>query len=136
MNPPVKVVAGLILKEGNFFLVKRPRGKRDGGLFEFPGGKVEEGEDLIKALERELFEELGIKIREAKFLDKEKEKKGDTLIEIYLFWVKDYEGEIVLKEAEEGGFYTLSEALKLDLCPPDKRLLERFEFPLNIESSL
>lgn len=127
MNPLVKVVAGLILKEGKIFLVKRPKNKKDGGLFEFPGGKVEAFEDLIKALERELFEELGIKVKEAEFLDKEKEEKGDIQIEIYLFRVKDYEGEIELREAEEGGFYALSEALKLNLCAPDKRLLGRLK---------
>ncbi|MEZ0344356.1 MAG: NUDIX domain-containing protein [Caldimicrobium sp.] len=127
MKPLIRVVAGLIVDKGKLFLVKRPEGKRDGGLFEFPGGKVEEGESLIEALKRELFEELGIKAKEVKFLDIEKEEKEDLIIEIHLFWIKDYEGEIVLKEAKEGGFYRVSQALKLNLCLPDRRLLERLE---------
>ena len=127
MKPLIKVVAGLIIRDGKIFLVRRPKDKRDGGLFEFPGGKVEKGEDLIKAIKRELSEELGIKVKEVKFLDKEKEEKEDYVIEIYLFLIKNYEGEIVLKEAEEGGFYPVSQTLKFNLCPPDRRLLERLE---------
>lgn len=127
MKPLIKVVAGLIIKSGEIFLVRRPRGKRDGGLFEFPGGKVENDEDLIKALKRELYEELGIEVKEVNFLEKEREERENLILEIYLFLVKDYEGEIVLKEAEEGGFYTISQALELNLCPPDKRLIERLK---------
>ncbi len=127
MKPLLKVVAGLICKEGKVFLVKRPKEKRDGGLFEFPGGKVEKGEELKEALKRELFEELGIKVKEVEFIASEREEKGEFTIEINLFLVKEYEGELLLKEAEEGGFYTIEEALNLALCPPDRRLIENLK---------
>lgn len=47
---------------GSFLLAQRPEGKPYAGYWEFPGGKVEAGETLLHALERELNEELGIKI--------------------------------------------------------------------------
>jgi 8-oxo-dGTP diphosphatase len=49
----------------SFLLAQRPDGKPYAGYWEFPGGKVEEGETLLHALERELYEELGIKITTA-----------------------------------------------------------------------
>lgn len=57
----IEVVAGLILDEAGCLLAcKRPEGKHLGGKWEFPGGKLEDGEDPAAALVRELDEELGI----------------------------------------------------------------------------
>ncbi|QOJ22434.1 MAG: Nudix family hydrolase [Gammaproteobacteria bacterium] len=59
--PLVEVVAAVILRpNGQFLLTRRPSGKIYSGYWEFPGGKVESGESLFHALERELWEELGI----------------------------------------------------------------------------
>ncbi|MFH0350526.1 MAG: Nudix family hydrolase [Chromatiales bacterium] len=60
---PVHVAVGVIVNEGGKVLVsKRKATAFHGGLWEFPGGKVEPGEHVTQALRRELFEELGIEI--------------------------------------------------------------------------
>lgn len=57
----IEVVAGLILDDaGRLLACKRPVGKHLGGKWEFPGGKLEDGEEPAAALVRELEEELGI----------------------------------------------------------------------------
>lgn len=56
----ILVVAGVIMREGKILLAKRPSGDSEGGKWEFPGGKVEPGEDPRDALLRELREELGV----------------------------------------------------------------------------
>src|SRR5258706_15931809 len=59
----IEVVAAVIFNErGEFLLAQRPPGKVYAGYWEFPGGKVEPGEDAITALKRELHEELGIDV--------------------------------------------------------------------------
>ncbi len=54
------VTAALIERDGRLLACKRPPGGRQPGLWEFPGGTVESGEDPRHALRRELREELGI----------------------------------------------------------------------------
>jgi len=59
--PTVLVVAAALLDDrGRILLAQRPPGKSMAGLWEFPGGKVKDGERLEAALARELKEELGI----------------------------------------------------------------------------
>ena len=70
--PPLHVVAGVLRDaQGRVLLARRPAGKADAGLWEFPGGKVEHGEAPLDALRRELQEELGVRVRE-----------GDALIRV------------------------------------------------------
>lgn len=58
----VVVAAALEDADGRVLMQQRPAGKQHGGLWEFPGGKVEPGESPVAALARELEEELGIAI--------------------------------------------------------------------------
>lgn len=61
MATMIRVAAGVILNQRNeVLLALRPLHKHQGGLWEFPGGKIEEGESVESALARELLEELGI----------------------------------------------------------------------------
>jgi len=57
------VVAGLIFDKDKFLVARRPITKSRGGLFEFVGGKVEEGETHAEALRREFMEELNLEIK-------------------------------------------------------------------------
>lgn len=61
------VAAALIDEQGRVLIAQRPEGKSMAGLWEFPGGKIEEGETPEYSLVRELKEELGIETRECCF---------------------------------------------------------------------
>lgn len=67
-TPHKTVVAAAIKKNGRYLLGKRPEGALLGGLWEFPGGKVEEGETHQEALIRELREELGVTVSVGRLL--------------------------------------------------------------------
>jgi 8-oxo-dGTP diphosphatase len=62
MAKVVEVAAGLICHDGRYLIAKRRSGVHLAGLWEFPGGKREQGETLEECLQRELFEELSIHI--------------------------------------------------------------------------
>jgi mutator protein MutT len=58
----IQVMAAVITRADQFLLCERPAHKRHGGLWEFPGGKVEAGETQFSAVQRELHEELGVDV--------------------------------------------------------------------------
>ena len=63
MSRVIRVVAGMVLREGQVLLARRGPAMTLAGHWEFPGGKLEPGEDAASALVRELDEELGIRVR-------------------------------------------------------------------------
>ncbi|MGZ3304775.1 MAG: 8-oxo-dGTP diphosphatase MutT [Asticcacaulis sp.] len=65
MKTLLVVAAALIDGEGRVLIAQRPQGKQLAGQWEFPGGKVEDGETPEAALIRELEEELGIVVKQA-----------------------------------------------------------------------
>lgn len=72
MTAPVKtivVAAGVLVSDGKVLITQRKAGTHLAGAWEFPGGKVEEGEDPREALERELREEVGIEAQAGEILD-------------------------------------------------------------------
>ena len=64
-NMLLVVAVALVDADGRVLLARRPEGKSMAGLWEFPGGKVHDGETPEAALIRELHEELGIDVRES-----------------------------------------------------------------------
>lgn len=63
-----KVAAAVIERDGKILVARRKLGLTAGGFWEFPGGKVEEGEAADRCLERELAEELGVRTHVGDFL--------------------------------------------------------------------
>jgi 8-oxo-dGTP diphosphatase len=73
------VVAAIIVADGQVLACRRASHKASGGLWEFPGGKVEVGEMPAPALERELFEELGLVAKPTWMFDKSATMVHDNL---------------------------------------------------------
>jgi len=97
-NEVIRVVAGVLIKDNETYLMhQRPIEKQYGGLWEFPGGKVEEGESYLAALKRELNEELGIVAEEIKRIPVAQAEgstfDGQGLIQIVLFRCERWSGE-------------------------------------------
>ena len=92
----VHVAVGVILdRQQNVLLTKRAADAHQGGLWEFPGGKVEYGEELAVALQRELLEELGIEIGRTSPLIAVQHDYADkaVLLDVHVVW--DFAGEAV-----------------------------------------
>ena len=83
--PHAEVVAGAIRKNGRYLLGRRPTGSMLGGLWEFPGGKIEAGETPQEALHRELREELGIEVEVGALLRSVSHAYSHLSVRIHLY---------------------------------------------------
>lgn len=90
-----RVVAGLILQSGKLLVCQRTRHQTMPLKWEFPGGKIEEGEQPRAALRRELEEELGILATIGDELARiQHEYPNGGMVELRFFIVPDYQGEL------------------------------------------
>lgn len=96
-------VAAAVIEDGlgHIFLAKRPDDKHQGGLWEFPGGKVEQGESAQTALMRELEEELGIKVIHSQALIQVPYHYVDKSVFLDVFRVTAFSGSPWGKEGQE-----------------------------------
>src|SRR5262245_7365193 len=94
MARTIHVAAGVILNSRNeVLLALRPLDKHQGGLWEFPGGKVEDGEPVKVALARELLEELNLDVLTAQPLLVTEHDYGDKHVKLDVWIVRDFSGE-------------------------------------------
>ena len=112
-------VAVAVIKnsEGQYFIAKRPQESHQGGLWEFPGGKVENNETVFDALKRELFEEIGITLLKATPLIQISHDYGDKSVYLDVFSIDEFTEEAFGKEGQEIRWINKSE-------------LSLYEFPI------
>lgn len=90
----IHVAAGVISDaDGRILIAKRRLGTHQGGLWEFPGGKLEPGEPVEQGLARELDEELGIQVTAARPLIRLRHDYGDRQVLLDIHRVQRYQGE-------------------------------------------
>ena len=101
MSKRVHVAVAVISdKQGQILIAKRPDAVHQGGLWEFPGGKVESGESLKTALTRELAEELGIKLVSCEPLLKISHDYHDKEVLLDVWSVTAFTGEAYGREQQ------------------------------------
>lgn len=96
-----EVAVGVLLRpNGEFLLTNRPKGKVYEGYWEFPGGKLETGETVAAALQRELLEELGIVVETAIPWKTELVDYPHALVRLNFFKVMAWQGKLEMREAQ------------------------------------
>ena len=101
-RPVVDVAVGVLLRpDGSFLLTSRPPGKVYAGYWEFPGGKLEAGENVEQALRRELQEEIGITIGAVQSWKVELVDYPHALVRLNFCKVFDWSGELQMREGQD-----------------------------------
>ena len=112
----VHVAVGVIKKNNAIFICKRADEQHQGGLWEFPGGKVEAGESVFVALKRELIEEVGLTIHSSSQLMVIEHDYGDKCVKLDVHVVSNFSGEAHGAEGQPSEWVAISE-------------LENYDFP-------
>lgn len=118
----IDVAVGVILRDEQTYVCLRPEDKHQGGKWEFPGGKVEDGELAEAALARELKEEVAIDITEVSPLVTIEHDYGDKCVRLIVFTVTKFKGEPVGAEGQAGRWLAI-DVLKADDFPQANQLI-------------
>ncbi len=115
----VSVVAAVIYHEGKIFATQRGYGEFKDG-WEFPGGKIEEGETPQEALAREIKEELDTEIEVGRHINKIEYNYDTFHLSMDCFWCEIKKGRLSLLEHEAAKWLTADEIYSVDWLPADK----------------
>lgn len=119
-NTLTKVVAAVIEREGKVLIARRCKEIGFGGFWEFPGGKVKDGETPEKGLEREIAEELGLRIRVGEILHSVPYRSPILSIELLAYRAVLVSGEFKLTDHDEIRWAEPSELEETDFTEPDR----------------
>lgn len=121
-----EVVAALIVKDHRFLICQRPAHKTRGLLWEFVGGKVEQGETLPQALIRECLEELGIQVTPQEIFMQLVHIYPDITVRLTLFWAQTQDTPQRL-EHNDLRWISVDEIDHFSFCPADRDILAKLK---------
>ena len=123
------VVAAIIENnDGDILIAKRNSKKSQGGLWEFPGGKIEKNESADDAIKREIKEELDIDIEINKWLIEKRHEYPEKTINLILCSAKWIGGELDLSEHEDSKWIKKEDIFNFQFADADKEIInEIFE---------
>lgn len=124
-GPVLPVVAGLVFRQGRLLITQRRPGDHLGGLWEFPGGKVESGETPTEGLRRELREELEAEVKVGDLIAEVAHAYPERRVHIQFFRCRLLCGEPVPRHCAAVAWVTPTELDRYPFPAADARLLER-----------
>ncbi|MGG2483895.1 8-oxo-dGTP diphosphatase MutT [Brevibacillus borstelensis] len=124
----IEVAAAIIGNEqGQILIAKRKKGKSQEGMWEFPGGKIEEGESVEACLKRELLEEMKIEIDPYEPFAVNDHRYGSTHIRLIAYKALYTGGEIVLTDHDEFRWVHPSELHEYPFAPADLKFVQMLQ---------
>jgi 8-oxo-dGTP diphosphatase len=121
----VHVAVGVIKKNNAIFICKRADEQHQGGLWEFPGGKVEAGESVFVALKRELIEEVGLTIHSSSQLMVIEHDYGDKCVKLDVHVVSNFSGEAHGAEGQPSEWVAITELENYDFPEANAEIIEK-----------
>ena len=125
----IKVVAAILQKEDKILIARKKQGKPLAGYFEFPGGKIEEGETPEESLIRELMEEMNIKIAVKEYIGESVYDYGNNkVISLLGYTAEIIDGEIKLSDHDIYEWGTLEQINNYKIAPADIPLINKLKW--------
>ncbi len=129
-SKPIHVAAGVIFNSrGEVLLARRHDHVHQGGLWEFPGGKLEPGEDIEQGLARELHEELGIAVQSARPLIRIRHDYPDKSVLLDVWRVERFSGEPHGREGQPLAWVPVGELGEQDMPAADRPIVHAVRLP-------
>lgn len=126
----VPVAAGVLRKpDGRVLIAQRPAGKIAAGRWEFPGGKIEPGESAKAALKRELREELGIDVRQARPLIRIQHAYPERTVVLHTWLITDWSGDPHGREDQALNWVLPARIWDFDLLEADAPIVNALKLP-------
>ncbi len=129
VNPALHVAVGLVIDNGKVFVTRRSANSHQGGKWEFPGGKIETGEDTLVALKRELKEELDIEVQTAVPYLPIHHAYSDRKVFLDVWKITDYRGMPHGHEGQEARWVAFADLARLEFPAADYPILRRLSLP-------
>lgn len=123
----INVTAAIIEKEGKVLAARRKPGSHLAGYWEFPGGKLEEGETPEECLRRELVEEFKIDSNIGLFVGESIYDYGSKVIRLMAYLVEHVEGDFELIDHDDIRWLSLDEFNEVKWAPADIPLVEQYK---------
>jgi mutator protein MutT len=124
-EPPIEVAAGLVFRDGRLLITQRLPDDHLGGLWEFPGGKREQGETFEECVRRELKEELGIEVEVGGLLDRVAHRYPEKIVHLKFFRCKWRKHEPRALGCHAFAWITASQLNKYAFPGADEKLLQK-----------
>ncbi|MCH3916578.1 MAG: (deoxy)nucleoside triphosphate pyrophosphohydrolase [Spirochaetia bacterium] len=115
----LEVACALLVHDGKVLLAQRDSGRYNAGLWEFPGGKLESGENAVDALKRELEEELALSAVVPDYFCRIFHEYPTFFLNMDAFVVKVHPEQIILKEHVASRWVRFADVWKVPLAPAD-----------------
>lgn len=119
------VTAAVIVRGNQVFLARRAPGENFAGGWEFPGGKVEDGESPEQCLRRELLEELGVKAEVRHLIGESIYHYGRGAIRLLAYRVDLITEEVQLRVHDDCRWVEITDLLSCDLLPADVPIAQK-----------
>ena len=124
-SPKIIRVTAAIIELENKILIAQRKAKDSlfGGLWEFPGGKIEDGETPKECMARELKEELEIEVEVGRLIISNKHRYPNGIYELLVYKVEHISGNFVLNDHDEIKWITIAEISKFDFPPANTPII-------------
>ena len=123
----IDVTAAIICKDETYLIARRSAGSHLAGLWEFPGGKLEEGENHAECLAREILEELELEITVGAHVFTSEYDYGEKEIRLHAYFAEVGGGNLELHSHAEIAWVTPAEFDNYEFAPADIPIIQRLK---------